>query len=422
MQCRLIELSPEAGGDAVPWILAELARTDAPVVALRAGRRWVLDFDPVAKPAAARRPSGGTYLVTGGLGDLGFALSAFLAGGGSARLVLTGRTPLPPRTDTTSLRLRRLLALESFGAEVLYVAADASDAAAMRGVVSAARERFGPITGVVHAAGALDAETLQPVRGATREACERQFDAKVRGSVVLAEVLEGQPLEFCLLTSSLSSILGGLGYGAYAAGNAFEGAFAQAQRRKGLPWTSVDFDQWAFGKGLAGAARQALRDGHVIRVDEAALLFERIFGSRELARVAISTSPLQERLERWFRQADGAAPAAEAPARSPRPALRTVYEAPRDATERTLVEIWQGLLGIEPIGIRDDFFELGGHSLFAARVLARVRESFDVALPLDALFDAPRVVDLAGRVTAAAWARPGARPADERKDRVEIEI
>ena len=66
-------------------------------------------------------------------------------------------------------------------------------------------------------------------------------------------------------------------------------------------------------------------------------------------------------------------------------------QAPRNETERSLVEIWQEVLDVEEIGIRDDFFELGGHSLLATQVISRVREVFKVELQLRCMFEGPTV-------------------------------
>jgi FkbM family methyltransferase len=77
-----------------------------------------------------------------------------------------------------------------------------------------------------------------------------------------------------------------------------------------------------------------------------------------------------------------------------RPDLGTAYKPPENEIERKIVEMWQGLLGIEKIGIYDNFFQLGGHSLLGIRLLSRMRESFQVDIPLKALFDAPTVIDL----------------------------
>jgi acyl-coenzyme A synthetase/AMP-(fatty) acid ligase/acyl carrier protein len=71
------------------------------------------------------------------------------------------------------------------------------------------------------------------------------------------------------------------------------------------------------------------------------------------------------------------------------------YEAPRDATEAKLAEIWAAVLRLERVGIRENFFELGGHSLLATQLISRVRNAFKVELPLRRLFESPTVAELA---------------------------
>jgi amino acid adenylation domain-containing protein len=91
---------------------------------------------------------------------------------------------------------------------------------------------------------------------------------------------------------------------------------------------------------------------------------------------------------------------------STRPAEAPEHVAPRTPTEQALAGIWAEVLGADPPGIADDFLELGGHSLLALRVVARVRESLGVELPLAAVLEARTVVALAERVDATG------RPAD----------
>jgi len=93
--------------------------------------------------------------------------------------------------------------------------------------------------------------------------------------------------------------------------------------------------------------------------------------------------------------ADGGVP------RYARPGLTTSYAAPRSELEEALVEIWQELLGIEPLGIHDNFFDLGGHSLLGIQLNARLRRTFEIDLPLRALFDSPTVAELAEVVETA---------------------
>jgi aspartate racemase len=71
------------------------------------------------------------------------------------------------------------------------------------------------------------------------------------------------------------------------------------------------------------------------------------------------------------------------------------FAAPRDEVERKLAAIWESLLGVKPIGVRDDFFELGGHSLMAARLFSLIEREFGNNLPLARLFDAATIEGLA---------------------------
>lgn len=70
------------------------------------------------------------------------------------------------------------------------------------------------------------------------------------------------------------------------------------------------------------------------------------------------------------------------------------YLAPRHEAELNLVRIWEDILGIERIGVRDNFFNLGGHSLLAVQVISKIRDHFSIELPLQALFDAPTIGQL----------------------------
>jgi acyl carrier protein len=63
--------------------------------------------------------------------------------------------------------------------------------------------------------------------------------------------------------------------------------------------------------------------------------------------------------------------------------------------EETLARIWSAILALERIGVNDNFFELGGHSLLATQVISRVRETFNVDVPLRQMFELPTIADFA---------------------------
>jgi len=76
------------------------------------------------------------------------------------------------------------------------------------------------------------------------------------------------------------------------------------------------------------------------------------------------------------------------------------YVAPRNATEEVLASIWCELLKLDRVGVQDNFFDLGGHSLLAMRVATRIRDAFQLELPLRTLFEVPVLADLAERIDA----------------------
>ena len=241
-------------------VLAELCSdpTEDEVI-LRDRGRWTRRLAPSPlPPRAPDAPSalrhGGVYLVTGGLGGIGLAVAEHLARVARARLVLVGRTALPPddkfddwcashgEDDETSRRIARVRVIREL-TEVIHVAADVTDIDAMRRVVSDARARFGAIHGVFHTAGVLKDELI-----ALREPVPRSqvIDAKVKGALVLDAVLDGADLDLFVLFSSVSSTLGLPGQSDYTAANAFLDAFAHA-RAAASPeqhTLSIDWNAW----------------------------------------------------------------------------------------------------------------------------------------------------------------------------------
>ena len=81
-----------------------------------------------------------------------------------------------------------------------------------------------------------------------------------------------------------------------------------------------------------------------------------------------------------------------------RPELESEFAAPRNATEKTLADIWAEVLKLDRVGIHDNFFELGGHSLTVTRVIYRAREALRIELPVRHLFENPTVAGSAARI------------------------
>jgi amino acid adenylation domain-containing protein/non-ribosomal peptide synthase protein (TIGR01720 family) len=86
---------------------------------------------------------------------------------------------------------------------------------------------------------------------------------------------------------------------------------------------------------------------------------------------------------------------------STRPESEQEYVAPRTLTEELLASIWAEVLGLDQVGVHDHFFQIGGHSLLATQVIARIRSTFGVELPLRKLFETPTVAGLAASIDVA---------------------
>ena len=422
--CRLVDVASPAGerpGSArlIAELTAELLSGAAePMVAWRGGARWIETFEPVRLPAPegpGRLRERGVYLITGGLGDIGSLVGSLLARRVRARLALVVRTPLPPRESWAGLqargseaarRVERVLRLEALGAEVMVLTADAGNPAQLAASAAEARARWGGIHGMIHAAGerAFDKRTgsFDPLSTITPAAAQRQIDPRLRAMRALAAVAREHRPDFCLVMSSLAAVVGLLGSAAYPAAHSYLDAFAQREDRTGeVPWLAVDWDNFAReedeGAPKADGADPAIRRGEA----EEALLC--VLALEGVSRLVVSTVPLAARLERWVRGAAAgeALSGAEVRGGHPRPDLGTPYAAPRTEAERRLAGIWEGLLGIEGIGVDDSFLALGGDSVISIQMLARARQAGLYLTPRQ-VFELQTVAELAAVACASA--------------------
>ncbi|TDQ00457.1 type I polyketide synthase [Labedaea rhizosphaerae] len=389
LDCRVIDLDETT--DAVAVLAAEVRQVSEDVLAAyRSGRRLVREFVVADAEPAGTAPAvveGGTYLITGGLGDVGLLLAEHLAQAGAGRLVLTSRGGVPDGAgDRRSDGVARL---REYGVEVLTPAVDVTDLDAMRALLAEVAAG-GRIDGVVHAAAVTGQNSFAVLRDVDAAGVRQHFGAKVDGARVLETVLGelAEPPRFCVLFSSTSSILGGLAFGSYAAANAALTAIAERNHDRG--WVAACWDTWSITLEQVQGAVGAAMVQHSMSTEEGMAAFDRMVATPRPVWV-VAAGGLTDRLPT-------AATAMDLPSggqRFPRPELPNPYTAPLTATERALAELWTDVLGIEPIGTRDAFFDLGGNSLLGLQMLTLVKKRFGVSVPSVTLFEAPTVHALA---------------------------
>ena len=444
-RCRNVDvlISSDTGSKrtgAVTEILSELvdqAETSDRVVAYRGGRRWCRrnGLMPLSDPdgAPSRLRPGGVYLITGGLGRVGLEVGEYMARTPDAHLVLVGRSHLPAeeawdtwldehdRADEMSRKILGVRRLRQLGADVLPMCADVSDREDMQKVVTETHRRFGPVNGVLHAAGHVEPSGFKPLQTLDKATLEAHLRPKIDGVFILEDVLKDDPVSFGLLFSSLASVLGGIGYGAYSASNLAMDAFAQDRERVGsVVWTSVNWDGWNFVGEESGTGSQ---NGSSMTPQEGVEAFTRVLHMQSpVSQLIVSTSDLEARLQTWVRR-EGADPTAsidvrETDSNRSDPAVKDAYAWAENKTERVVCEVWERVLGRGPVRGDDDFFEMGGNSLTAIKVVSALRQHFNRDFPIDVVFSYSTARELANqvrqeKVSEKAAARPAADAASE---------
>ncbi|MBN3951420.1 MAG: acyltransferase domain-containing protein [Nostoc sp. NMS7] len=423
LTCRNIDIIiPESGNFKENQIIKQLmveftAQSNDLVVAYRSSHRWIQIFESTQIPEVVeettRLKTGGIYLIAGDFaGNLGLTFTEYLAQTVQAKLILIGNIALPQRNewsewlvthneeDAISNYIKKILALEELGTELLIIEADVANVEQMQAAINQSYEYFNQINGVFYVTPMGNEKSTFSIQEISQTESESLFHSKVYALYVLEKVLQGKELDFCLVQSSLSSVVGGLGLVAYSAANLFTDAFVNKLNQKSfVPWFSVNWDAVKYEQEPeTNIAFGADLNELVMTPKEAWDVSLRVLSMGSAGQFIVSPGDLQIRLNTWLKRESLKHPnnSQDILSQHSRPNLQTAYIDSSNEIEQKIVSIWQELLGIEKVGVNDNFFELGGHSLLAVQVTSRLREIFQVELPLQSiLFDAPTVAGLA---------------------------
>jgi acyl transferase domain-containing protein/acyl carrier protein len=195
-----------------------------------------------AATAPAWQPAG-TVLITGGTGGIGTELARWLARNGAGHLILTSRrgAAAPGAAELTE-------ELAATGVRVTVAACDVADRDAITALVRASADAGDPIRAVIHTAGVAQHTPLADV---TLDEFAHVLEAKVAGAAHLDQLFPGPAdLDAFVLFSSVAGTWGSGGQIAYAAGNAYLDALAEARHARGCAATAVSWGAWG-GGGMA---------------------------------------------------------------------------------------------------------------------------------------------------------------------------
>ncbi|WP_044562063.1 SDR family NAD(P)-dependent oxidoreductase [Azospirillum sp. B4] len=244
LQAAIVDLPNAAAEDRATsrrhaeLLLAETGTPDNVDIAYRAGQRYTRRFALLDLPASPqeRLRRAGTYLIIGGAGGIGRALSLDLARRFGARCAWVGR-----RAADDDIA-RALAAVEAAGGAARYHRADAQSAEELAAVVRAVEAEWGPIHGVIHAAIVLADCRVETMDEPTLMAALRP---KSRVAAALAVALQGCHLDFLAIFSSSNAFTCNPGQANYAAGCTFLDTWAAAWRQTtGIPTCVIDWGFW----------------------------------------------------------------------------------------------------------------------------------------------------------------------------------
>jgi amino acid adenylation domain-containing protein len=385
----------------------------------RNGFQWHLMYSVLtSQPKPMQRlKDKGIYLLTGGLGGIALCCcEGIIKTSANPTFILLSRRQTPPDIEWQSIiqnpthpyykKIKQICDLKKLGATVVIYQVDISQFELLDQVIRNVVSRFGTINGLIHTAGVANTELVEFKSSKT---AQDVFLPKLHGTYNLIQLLKDIPLDFVILKSSLSALVGGFGQIDYCAANACLDAIATSELFSSCPFVvSINWNTW---RDVGIAAEAALKGeatflgkGNDISPLQGQDLFLRIVAGQN-TQVAISNSDIN--FDTVLREQIHSNPSLSA-VKIARQELNvtTDYQMPTNEMESKLAQLWQDLLGIEDIGVTDDFFALGGHSLKAISLIEKINAHFHCVLPATQIYTDPTIKQLCSTLLNASKNKP----------------
>jgi myxalamid-type polyketide synthase MxaB len=219
-----------------------------------------------------------SYLISGGLGALGVATARWLTQSSAGGVVLMSRRSPDAATQA------QLDELSASGTPVVAIAGDVGDAESLKSALATIPENLPPVRGVMHAAGVLRDKLFNQM---SPEDFAFPLPPKMTGTIHLDEATKDWDLDFFVLFSSVSSVLGTGGQSNYGAANSFLDTYAEYRRRQGRPMVAINWGEFA-GAGMAADLADMMRSQGVemLPIESSLKLIEPIVQSGQ-SRIAV---------------------------------------------------------------------------------------------------------------------------------------
>ena len=397
-----------------------------------------------------RIKNNGVYLITGGLGGVGYEVAKYLMVSHQNKVVILGSTDISSLSDE-DIRSRRFNELLDFG-DVDYICADLNDYKALSKALKQYETENEKIDGVLHLAGASmtsywDNVDAHEIINENIDEFERIFAPKVYGTVNLCRLMKENNITELIIFSSVNAIFGGNGFGAYSSANSFINSLASYINETDMlnclviSWSTWNgtgmnennpYPELSENKGfrclepstalqLFQKAIELNEDNITVGLDiensniNPMLLVPENNGNSYSILCAVSGNRLKikERINELLNSDektvgvmvekivfteniphnDNGETDVEACRLIIDNDLKSRYESPVTEIQKDIAGIWEKVLGKEKIGLNDKFFECGGNSLNSVRIVAIINEKYHAGIELINLYKTNRLKD-----------------------------
>lgn len=368
------------------------------IVAFRLGRRWVQEFQSSHQSMVdneTQLKNNGLYLLTGGLGKMGFVLAKHLITKYEANVVLLGRTDLGAITDNEDIRLKRFNELKKLNPSTSYISADVSCSKNFNAAFGQNKDLMHSLNGIIHLSRGDDND-LDFIDYLSADKTINMLAPKVNGIENLYNTFKNSNLDFIWMASSLSATYGTMGLSAYISSNTYLEYFALS---KSGNLKCVEFPAINFEENFPSRKHNVLFPAEVIEVFEKTLEFQDsniIYVSKE--DINLTLNLFNKTSHKLLGQENKSS--AE---KIERPHLQTDYMDAKTDVEKKLKLIFEDFFEIIDIGVQDDFFELGGDSLRAMVFLKKINKEFNIEISISDFFTNKNIQGIANLIEEKNW-------------------
>ncbi|QNN43935.1 acyltransferase domain-containing protein [Pedobacter roseus] len=359
------------------------------IIGIRNGCKWIRSFQPIeinpSKEISLIR-KGSTILITGGLGSVGYNIARDLIYSFGAQIIIIGRTDLESEgvdSKFRSIYLDRLKYLKRMNPNTEYVTADISTKGELEKVVEGLHTK---VNAVIHSAGEVGHKYFELIEDIGFSNSEKLFLPKIQGIHNIYDVFKDKNLDFCLIISSLSAVLGGISHSSYSSANAYMEYFMLEKCRTLKNWKCIGFDRISFKPNEL----EIEKGDEFLNSYKISLQFEEISVLHECTNGIINENFKLD----ITKSETGDDFILKGIVRVKRPEQISTYVEPQSVVEIELIKTIENLFGFQGIGIEDNFFDLGGDSLKAMVLLRQITKQFGIKFSLKDLFEFKNVKEI----------------------------